>query len=153
MEFTTRLKKYDQRPIFKQGGEESVQDSIIYHFKTRKALVFGSESQQGEMFTEGEQLKKINDSTIFVKNIRFTTSKDENPDYYLATKRAKIIPNKKIIVGPTQLVVADVPTPLLVPFAYFPLTQKQGFWHHCTKLRRFPRARIFLTKWRVLFCW
>lgn len=120
------VNKYVQRPILDQGGQKATQDSIIYHFKTRKANIFGSDSQQGDMFTHSKQLKKINDSTIFARNVRFTTSKDKNPDYYLEAKRAKIIPNKKIIVGSTQLVVADVPTPLVVPFAYFPLTKSKA---------------------------
>ena len=120
------IKKYTQRPVFKQGSESSTQDSIVYNYRTKKALIYGSESQQGEMFTKGTKIKKINDSTIFVRDIRFTTSKKKNPDYYLSTSKAKIIPSKKIIVGLTHLVVADVPTPVLVPFGYFPLTQKKA---------------------------
>ena len=40
----------------------------------------------------------MNDSTIFVRKIRFTTSDKANPDYYLQTQKAKVVPNKKIIV-------------------------------------------------------
>jgi hypothetical protein len=29
---------YGQRPVFKQGGQESEQDSIIYNFKSKRAL-------------------------------------------------------------------------------------------------------------------
>lgn len=119
------VKKYTQRPIFKQGSESSTQDSIIYNYRTQKAIIYGTESLQGELFTKGEKIKKVNDSTIFVRNIKFTTSKKKNPDYYLFTSKAKIVPNKKIIVGPTHLVVADVPTPAFVPFGYFPLTKNK----------------------------
>ena len=67
-------------------------------------------------------MKRLNDSTIFVRKIRFTTSDKANPDYYLQTSKAKVVPGKKIIVGFTHLVVADVPTPVFLPFAYLPLT-------------------------------
>jgi lipopolysaccharide assembly outer membrane protein LptD (OstA) len=111
---------YTQRPIFKQGSEESEQDSMSYNFKTKKALIYGLKTKQGEMFTFGKKTKRVNDSTIYVRDIKFTTS--EKLDYYIGTSKAKIIPGKKIIVGGSQLYLADVPTPIYLPFAYFPIT-------------------------------
>lgn len=114
---------YTQKPVFKQGTEESEQDSIIYNFKSKRAIIYGLKTKQGEMFTYGTKTKRVNDSTIYVRKIRFTTSEKENPDYYIGTNKAKIVPGKKIIVGGSQLYIADVPTPLFLPFAYFPITQ------------------------------
>lgn len=113
---------YTQIPVFIQGAEESTQDSIVFNFKTKKALVYGVNTEQDGIFTLGQKMKKLNDSTIFIRKIRFTTSDKKNPDYYLETDKAKIVPKKKIIVGFTHLVVADVPTPVFLPFAYLPLT-------------------------------
>ena len=112
---------YTQRPVFKQGSEESEQDSIIYNFKSKKALIYGLKTKQGEMFTFGKKTKRVNDSTIYVRDIKFTTS--EKLDYYIGTSKAKIIPGKKIIVGGSLLYIADIPTPIYLPFAYFPITQ------------------------------
>ena len=112
---------YKQRPVFKQGGQESEQDSMLYNFKSKRALIYGLKSKQGEMFTFGEKTKQVNDSTIYVRKIRFTTS--EKQDYYIATNKAKLVPGKKIIVGGSNLVLADVPTPIYLPFAYFPLSE------------------------------
>ena len=75
------------------------------------------------MFTYGKKTKRVNDSTIFVRKIRFTTSEKVNPDYYIATNKAKIVPGKKIIVGLSNLVLVDIPTPLFLPFAYFPMSE------------------------------
>ncbi len=116
---------YVQRPVFKQGSQESEQDSILFNFKTEKALIYGIKTVQGEMITYGEKTKRVNDSTIYMKNLRFTTSQKKIPDYYIATNKAKLVPGKKIIVGGSNLVLADVPTPLYLPFAYFPLTQSR----------------------------
>ncbi len=116
---------YVQRPIFKQGSQETEQDSILFNFKTEKALIYGIKTVQGEMITYGEKTKRVNDSTIYMRNLRFTTSKKKNPDYHIATSKAKLVPGKKIIVGASNLVIADVPTPLYLPFAYFPLTQER----------------------------
>src|SRR5690606_10369375 len=57
-------------------------------------------------------------------NIIFTTAEDiDNPEYYFQTKKAKFVPNKKIVTGVTNLVIEDVPTPIGLPFAFFPLSQ------------------------------
>ena len=114
---------YTQRPVFKQGAQESEQDSLLYNFKSKRALIYGLKTQQGEMFTYGEKTKRVNDSTIYVRKIRFTTSDKDNPDYYITTNKAKLVPGKKIIVGTSNLVLADVPTPLFLPFAYFPMSE------------------------------
>ncbi|WP_233897763.1 putative LPS assembly protein LptD [Tenacibaculum piscium] len=116
---------YHQRPVFKQDGQESEQDSILFNFKTKKALVYGVKTVQSGIITYAEKTKRVNDSTIYMRKLRFTTSKKKRPDYYIQTNKAKLVPGKKIIVGSSNLVLADVPTPLFLPFAYFPLTDKR----------------------------
>ncbi|PHS54781.1 MAG: hypothetical protein COB01_00510 [Lutibacter sp.] len=114
---------YSQLPIFKQGAEESTLDSIIFNFKTEKAKTWGLRTEQDGVFIRGEVTKKENDSTIYISNIIFTTSEKEKPDFYIKTRKAKIVPNKKLVIGLSNLVIKDVPTPLFLPFAYIPLTQ------------------------------
>lgn len=114
---------YSQRPVFKQGSEESIQDTIKFNFKTEKAKIWGLRTEQQGIFIRGEVSKKHNDSVVFIKNIKITTSEKEHPDYYIAIKKAKFIQNKKLVAGASQLVIADVPTPLVLPFAYVPLTK------------------------------
>ncbi len=115
--------EYSQLPVFKQGPEESTQDSIAFNFKTEKAKIWGLKTEQDGVIIRGEVTKKENDSTIFISNIKFTTSEKEKPDFYIKTKKAKIVPNKKLVIGLSNLVIMDVPTPLFLPFAYIPLTQ------------------------------
>ncbi len=117
--------KYIQRPVFKQGANVVEPDSIRFNFKTKKALVWNSRSQQGEMNIKAAITKKENDSVYFMKGARFTTSKDiDNPEYYFQTNRVKLVPGKKVVVGLTNMVIADVPTPIALPFAFFPMTEK-----------------------------
>ncbi|MFA5297530.1 MAG: putative LPS assembly protein LptD [Lutibacter sp.] len=115
--------KYSQRPLFKQGSQESVQDTIKYNFKTEKAKIWGLRTEQQGIIIRGEVSKKHNDSVVFIENIKITTSEKEQPDYYIAIKKAKFIQDKKLVAGASQLVIADVPTPLILPFAYVPLTK------------------------------
>lgn len=120
---------YQQRPVFKQGGQESEQDSILYNFKTKRAIIYNIKTNQSGMITYGKKTKRMNDSVIYIRDIRFTTSDKPNPDYYIKTRKAKLVPGKKIIIGLSNLVIADVPTPIAIPFAYFPMadTRASGF--------------------------
>lgn len=116
-----------QYPNFKQGASEVQPDSIRFNFKTKKALIYNSRTEQGEFKIKAAVTKKENDSVYFLKGARFTTSKDiDNPEYYFQTNKVKFIPGKKVITGLTNMVIADVPTPLALPFAYFPMSQEKS---------------------------
>ena len=116
---------YTQRPVFKQGSNVVEPDSIRFNFKTKKALVWNSRTDQGEFKVKAEITKKENDSVYFMKSARFTTSKDiDNPEYYFQTNKVKLVPGKKVVVGFTNMVIADVPTPIAMPFAFFPMSEK-----------------------------
>jgi lipopolysaccharide assembly outer membrane protein LptD (OstA) len=117
--------KYTQLPVFKQGANVVEPDSIRFNFKTKKALVWNSRTQQGEMNVIAGVSKKENDSVYFMKNAKLTTAKDlDNPEYYFLARKAKFVPGKKVVVGLTNMYIADVPTPLGLPFAFFPMSQK-----------------------------
>ena len=116
---------YTQRPVFKQGSNIIEPDSIRFNTVTKKALVWNSRTKQNDMNIIAEKTKKINDSVYYMAKAKLTTSKDiDNPEYYFYVRKLKFVPGKKVVVGLTNLVIADVPTPLGVPFAFFPMSDK-----------------------------
>lgn len=117
---------YSQKPVFTQAQSVVRPDSIRFNFDTEKALVFNSRTEQGEFKVFGEVTKRENDSVFYMKNVKFTTSEDEeNPDYYFYARRIKFVPDKKIVSGLVNMYIADVPTPLGLPFGYFPMTDEE----------------------------
>lgn len=126
------LGNYSQLPFFKQGSQEVRPDSIRFNFDTQKALIWNSRTEQqaglgtlgsDAMKVYAEITKKENDSVYFLNEGKLTTSADTiNPDYYIRIRKAKFVPKKKVIAGFSNLYIADVPTPIALPFAYFPLT-------------------------------
>lgn len=117
--------KYTQYPYFKQGDNVIEPDSIRFNTKTGKALIWNTKSKQGEMFLKSEVSKRENDSVIFFQKARFTTSTNiEKPEYYFLAYKAKLVPKKKFVTGLTHMYIADVPTPIGVPFAFFPMSDK-----------------------------
>lgn len=124
-----------QYPYFKQGMNEVNPDSIRFNFDTQKALIWNSKSGQNGMDIFAALTKKQNDSVYYIKDARVSTAgklvggEDEGIDYYFKVRRGKIIPGGKIITGVTNMFIADVPTPVGLPFAYFPSSQtkESGF--------------------------
>lgn len=113
-----------QHPVFKQGSQIVEPDSIRFNTKTKKAIVWNTRTKYQDFNVKAEKTKKVNDSVYFMKDVIFTTAEDiENPEYYFRTRNAKFVPNKKIVTGVTNLVIEDVPTPIGLPFAFFPLSQ------------------------------
>jgi len=116
-----------QPPSFKQGSDEVFPDSIRFNFQTKKAIIWNSRSEQQGMNVKAAATKKQNDSVYYLRNAKITTSENvDNPDYYIRVRTAKFVPQRKMIAGLSNLYIADVPTPLFLPFAYFPMTQKRA---------------------------
>ena len=117
---------YSQKPVFTQGANVIEPDSIIFNTDTRRALIFNSVTEQSGGTVIAERTKRENDSVYFIGRGKFTTSEDlDDPEYYILMNRAKIVPNKKIVTGLSQMYIYDVPTPIAIPFAYFPMSKKQ----------------------------
>lgn len=115
---------YSQRPVFVQATNRVEPDSIRYNFDSEKALVYNSRTEQNGFRVIAEVTKKVNDSVVYLRNVKFTTSKNiDDPEYYFYTRKAKFVPKKKIVTGLTNMYIADVPTPVGLPFAYFPLSE------------------------------
>ncbi|MFK2820376.1 putative LPS assembly protein LptD [Flavobacteriaceae sp. LMIT009] len=120
------LGNYSQAPVFKQGSDVVEPDSIRFNFDTQKALIFNSKTEQQGGHIIAETTKKENDSVYFIDRGKFTTSENlDDPEYYFLMRKAKVVPGKKVVTGLTNMFIADVPTPIGLPFAYFPLTQKR----------------------------
>ncbi len=116
-----------QYPNFKQGSSEVQPDSIRFNFKTKRALIYNSRTKQGELNIKAAVTKKENDSVYYLRGARITTATDiDHPEYYFRTQKIKFVPGKKIVTGLTQMVIADVPTPIALPYGYFPLSQEKS---------------------------
>ncbi len=149
------LGNYSQIPFFKQGDNEVVPDSIRFNFDTQKALIFNSRTEQDadagplggsqSMKVYAQITKKENDSVYFMSEAKITTAEDSiNPDYYIRLRKAKFVPQKKVIAGPLNLYIADVPTPIGLPFAYFPLNVGKTAGLLMPSIGNDPRRGYFL---------
>lgn len=119
-----------QKPVFVQGVDRVNPDSIRFNFDSKRALIWNSKTAQSGMNVFSNFTKKENDSLYYIKDARVTTAADaENPDYYIRIRKGKLVPGGKIVASLSNLYIADVPTPVFVPFAYFPAgdSKESGF--------------------------
>jgi len=110
-------------PVFVEGESNYRAQEIKYNFNTRKGKITRVITTQDEGFIHGEQVKKLDDNTFFLKNGKFTTCELDNPHYEIDFTKAKLIQHDKIVVGPAYLSFRGVPTPLAIPFGFFPMEQ------------------------------
>ena len=109
-------------PIFKDGGDEYKMETLSYNFKTKKAFISNIYTEQEEGFITAQEAKKGDDGAYYTRRGTYTTCDEEHPHFYIAMSRMKVRPGKSVFSGPAWLVVEDVPLPLALPFAYFPIT-------------------------------
>ncbi|WP_157975868.1 putative LPS assembly protein LptD [Lewinella sp. IMCC34191] len=118
-------------PKFSDGGQEFVATNIMYNFKSKKGIVTETVTTQDDVYVRGGKSKFVsgavqtNDSTrsdvIYTEGAIFTSCSAEHPHFGVRTQKAKVIPNKLAIIGPSNLEIMGVPTPFWLPFGFFPL--------------------------------
>ena len=113
------------RPFFKQDGAEYHADTLTFNYDTKKGIINGVITQEGEGFLHGQRVKKINDSIMYLSGGSYTTCNYAHPHFALNFTKSKLIAGEKIVTGPAWLTIEDVPTPVALPFAFFPITKSR----------------------------
>ena len=112
-------------PKFKDGGQEFESTELHYNFDTKKGYVTEIITQEGEGYIQGKTTKKMSDSVYCVKHGMYTTCDEhDHPHFGLNMSKAKMIKDKKIFVGFTNLGLEGIPLPIFIPFGFFPITKK-----------------------------
>ncbi len=108
---------------FKSGESEFTSDTIKYNFKTQIGLTKNTFTSQGELQVHGDEVKKVNENTTFIRKARFTTCNLDDPHFAFVTPRMKVINKKLAISGPAHPEFEGVPVPIYLPFGFYPLSQ------------------------------
>ena len=107
-------------PVFRQGEEEYQSRELAYNFKTQKGRVKGARMVEQDGFIHASIAKKMPDGTFNAKGGKFTTCDAEDPHFYIQSSKIKVLPSDQIITGPLNLVIADFPLPIIIPFGFIP---------------------------------
>ena len=113
-------------PVFTENGKSFTANELTYNFDTKKGIINGVKTQEGDGYLLGDKIKKMANDVVYASKGRYTTCDHDPPHFSIRANRIKTIPNDKIITGPAVLEFAGVPTPLAVPFGFFPNQKKQS---------------------------
>jgi hypothetical protein len=114
------------KPVFSSEGRQYTADEMWYNFKTKKGLSSGVLTTESDGFVRGEKFLKDSMDNVYVKNATFTTCRSPEPHFWIAAGKFKIVPKKQVVSGPANLIIEGVNTPLVVPFAFFPINGKRS---------------------------
>jgi len=108
------------KPVFTMGDNSFVAESMKYNYTTKQGLVKKVITEDAEGYLHGTTVKKMSDNVTNILHGSYTTCELEDPHFEFRFKKAKVIPENKIVTSPAYFVVEGVPTPLAIPFGLFP---------------------------------
>jgi lipopolysaccharide assembly outer membrane protein LptD (OstA) len=112
-------------PVFKEGESEYKSKELAYNLKSKKGFIRQAVTQQGEGYIISDKTKKTEDDILCIAGGKYTTCEDhDHPHFYLSLSKGKVKPGSYVVAGPSHLVVLDVPLPIVIPFGFFPFTDK-----------------------------
>lgn len=123
--YDSTAKKMAGEPIFQDGPETYNTKEIRYNFKSKKALIQGIVTQEGDGNIRGEKVKKDAEGNFYIRHSIYTTCNLTHPHYYINAPKIKMVNKKQVISGPFNLVISDVPLPIALPFGFFPFPKKK----------------------------
>jgi len=113
-------------PVFTQGSQMFEAGEMKYNFKTKRGLSKEVKTQEGGGYLHGSVVKRDSSEIVYIKNGMYTTCEYDEPHFHIHANKMKVIPQDKIITGPAYLSISDVPTPLAVPFGFFPNSESRS---------------------------
>jgi len=119
-----------QVPVFKDKNQTFEAKKIRFNFKSRKGIVENVVTKQGaDLFVLGTKAKisSVKEDTttsnvVYSQDAIFTTCDHPEPHFGIRSQKQKVIPNKMVVVGPSNLELGGVTTPLWLPFGFYPIS-------------------------------
>ena len=112
-------------PVFKDAEQEFNAEKIMYNLKTKKGKIFNVLTKQGDLLVFGNEIKKDSTDVIYFRNLKCIPCQYDDAKTLFRATKAKVIPDDKIVTGPMYLEISGVPTPLALPFGYFPNSKRR----------------------------
>ncbi len=111
-------------PVFTDGKETMVGESMVYNFVTNKGRILRgrTEFQKGHYF--GKAVKQVEPKVFFVQDGAYSTCDREEPHFHFRGKKMKVIANDKVLAKPIVFYLGKIPLAIF-PFAMFP-AQESG---------------------------
>ncbi len=123
-----------QKATFKEKDQEFSAKLIRYNIESKKGWVEYAKRLEGDLIIHGRAGKYISKEAdsinhvdaMFIESGLITNCKNEdNPHWGIRASKIKMVPNKLAVFASSVLELADIPTPIFLPFGFYPMFQGQ----------------------------
>jgi len=116
----TERMRAEGNPVLYDNKDRIVGNTMTYDLSIRRGTIYGGRTTYDKGFYYGEQIRKVSDDVLDVKNGSYTTCDLEEPHYHFGSRKMKIILRDKVIVKPAVFYIKHIPV-LALPFYVFPI--------------------------------
>ena len=119
-------------PEFEMGDEAFTAKMMRYNFTKRKGIIYDALTQEGDLHIHGERTKFLaadpdagddDDDILYAYRSLITTCDHPNPHFGIRASKVKTVPDKVAVIGSSNLELFGVPTPLWLPFGFYPVSE------------------------------
>lgn len=111
---------YGELPTLHQTGRDPmVGEYMEFDLISEKGRVIQGRTKLGLGYYHGDLVHRYPDDIFYVEHSKYTTCSLDEPHFYFASSRMKMLQGDKVIAKPIVLYLADVPL-FGLPFAVFP---------------------------------
>ncbi|BDC98368.1 putative LPS assembly protein LptD [Persicobacter psychrovividus] len=114
------------KPVFSDDGQVYETENMAYNFGSKKAMITGVITKQQDGFIHGDTIMKNPQDELMVDHARYTTCDLPHPHFYIEANKIKMIPGNKLVSGPFQVYIMDIPTPAIFPLGMFPMPDRRS---------------------------
>jgi len=109
-------------PVFTEGDQNFEAETMRYNFRSKKGIIEGVTTEDGQGYLRGTRVKKLDNNEFNIKGGYYTTCDNpDHPHFGFHYRKSRVVPGKRIVTGPAYLVIEELPTPLAIPFGWFPV--------------------------------
>ncbi|HZE19495.1 MAG TPA: putative LPS assembly protein LptD, partial [Candidatus Angelobacter sp.] len=116
----TERMRAEGNPVLYDAKDKIVGNTMTYDLSIRRGTIYGGKTTYEKGYYYGEQIRKVSDDVLDVKNGSYTTCELDEPHYHFGSHKMKVILRDKIIASPVVFYIKHIPV-LALPFYVFPI--------------------------------
>ena len=107
-------------PVLYDAKDRITGNAMTYDLSIRRGTIFGGRTTYEKGFYYGEQIRKVSEDVLDVRNGSYTTCDLDEPHYHFGSSKMKVILRDKVIASPVVFYMKHIPV-LALPFYVFPI--------------------------------
>src|SRR6267378_1247551 len=116
----TERMRAEGNPVLNDQKDRIVGNTMTYDLSIRRGTIFAGKTTYERGYYYGEQIRKVSDDVLDVRNGSYTTCELDEPHYHFGSSKMKVILRDKIIARPVVFYMKHIPV-FALPFYVFPI--------------------------------